>query len=164
MRIDVVTSKLRCTHCTYGLVQFGSAVFPWNTTVIPAGGEGTSYSKPFWNYSERGMRWSRTVENDLDKGDEHLFHYLELCHTEKSCRCISKNVLNHVSLTLKDTWMRLEPAPRGRINVNWHYMIRPKHPSSCNSAGVWIAKLLLVETCDVNSGSACFQVPVARKR
>ena len=107
---------------------------------------------------------SDVEENDLDKGDEQLFHYLELCHTEKSCRCISKSVLNHVALTLKDTWMRLEPAARGRINVNWHHMSRPKHPSLCNPAGGWIAKLLLVETRDVRSGNACFQMAVARKR
>ena len=30
----------------------------------------------------------------------------------------SKSVLKHVALTLKDTLLRLEPAPRGRINVN----------------------------------------------
>ena len=76
----------------------------------------------------------------------------------------SKSLLNHVALTLKDTWMRLEPAPRGRINVNWHHTIRPKHPSSCNSAGGRIAELLLVETRDVRSGSASFQMAVARKR
>ena len=101
---------------------------------------------------------SDVVENDLDKGDEQLFHYHELRHTEGSC------VLNHVALALKDTRMRLEPAPRGRINVNWYQMIRPKHPSSCNSAGGRIAKLLLVETRDVRSGSSCFQKSVARKR
>ena len=72
---------------------------------------------------------SDVEENDLDKGDEQLFHYLELRHTERPCRCISKSVLNHVALTMKDTWMRLEPALRGRINVNWHHMIWPKHPS-----------------------------------
>ena len=30
------------------------------------------------------------VENDLDKGDEQLFHYLALHHTERSCRCIQQ--------------------------------------------------------------------------
>ena len=40
--------QLSCTHCIYGLFQFGSAASPWNTTVIPAGGEGTSYLKPLW--------------------------------------------------------------------------------------------------------------------
>ena len=46
---------------------------------------------------------SDVEENDLDKGDKQLFRYLELRHTERSCQCISKGVLNHVALTLKDT-------------------------------------------------------------
>ena len=33
---------------------------------------------------------SGVVENDLDKGGEQLFHYLELRHTERSCRCIQQ--------------------------------------------------------------------------
>ena len=30
------------------------------------------------------------MENDFDKVDEQLFHYLELRHTEGSCRCIQQ--------------------------------------------------------------------------
>ena len=57
--------QLRFTHCTCGLFQFGSAESPWSTTVIPAGGEGTPFSKPLCNYSEKGMRWSRTLWNTI---------------------------------------------------------------------------------------------------
>ena len=153
--------QLRCTHCTYGLFQFVSLVhhsnscWRWRYLLLEAVVE----------LRRKGYAIESDVEeNDLDKGDEQLFHYLELRHTERSCLYISKSVLNHVALTLKDTWMRLEPTPSGRINVNWHHMIWPKHPSSCNSAGGRIAKLLLVGTRDVRWGSACFQTAVARKR
>ena len=149
--------QLRCTHCTYGLFQFGSAASPWNTTVIPPGGEGTSFSKPLWNYWEKGMRCSRTLSKTiLIKATSSSSITSSFAIQKIHVGVFSKSVLNHVALTLKDTWMRLEPAPRGRRNVNWHHMIRPKHPSSCNSAGRWIAKLLLVETRNVSSGSACF--------
>ena len=33
---------------------------------------------------------SNVEKNDLDKGEEQLFHYLELRHTERSCRCIQQ--------------------------------------------------------------------------
>ena len=138
--------QLRFTHCTYGLFQFGSAESPWNTTVIPAGGEGTLFSKLLCNYSEKGMRWSRMLwKTILIKATSSS--------SITSSFAIQKDhvgVFNHIALALKDTWMRLELAPRGRINVNWHHKIRPKHPSSCNSAGGRIAKLLLVETRDVH--------------
>ena len=147
------------------LFQFGSAVSPWNTTVIPAGGEGTSFSKPLWNYGEKGMRWSRTLwKTILIKATSSTSITSSFAIQKDNVGVFGKSVLNHVALTLKDTWMRLEPAPRGRINVNWHHMIRPKHLSSCNSAGGRIAKLLLVETRDIRSGNACFQMAVARKR
>ena len=50
---------------------------------------------------------SEVVENDLDKGDEQLFHYLEIRHTEGSCRCIQQkcthpccsNTVRHVNET-----------------------------------------------------------------
>ena len=87
--------QLRCTHCTYGLFQFGSAASPWNT----------SYSCWRWRYlfleavvelRRKGYAMESDVEEyDLNKGDEQLFLYLELRHTERSCRCISKSVLNH---------------------------------------------------------------------
>ena len=124
--------QLRCTHCTYGLFQFGSATSPWKTTVIPAGGEGTSYSKPLWNYGEKGMRWSQTWKTILIKATSTSS--ITSSFAIQNVDVFSKSVLNHVALTLKDTWKRLEPAARGRINVNWHHMIRPKHYSSCNSA------------------------------
>ena len=44
---------------------------------------------------------SNVEKNDLDKGEEQLFHYLELRHTERSCRCIQQSVLNHFALTLE---------------------------------------------------------------
>ena len=157
--------QLRFTHCTYGLFPFGIAASSWNTTVISAGGEGTSFSKPLWNYGNKDMRWSRTLRKTiLIKATSSSFITSSFAIQKDHVGVFSKSVLNHVGLTLKDTWVRLEPAPRGRINVNWHHMIRPKHPSSCNSAGGWIAKLLLVETRDERSGIACFQMAVAWKR
>ena len=113
---------LCCTHCTYGLFQFGSAASPWNTTVIPASGEGTSFSKPLWNYGEKGMRWSQTI---WIKATSSSSISSSFAIQKDHVGVFSKTVLNHVALTLKGTWMRLEPAPRGRINVNWHHMIRP---------------------------------------
>ena len=152
-------------HTKYIRPLFGSGASPWNTTGIPAGDEGTSFSKPLWNYGEKGMRWSRTLwKTILIKATSSSSITPSFAIQKDHVGVFSKSVLNHVYLTLKDTWMRLEPAPRGRININWHHMIRPNYPSSCNSAGGWIAKLLLVETCDVRSGSACFQMDVARKR
>ena len=145
--------------------QFGSAASPWNTTVIPAGGKGTSFSKPLWNYGKKGMRWSQTLRKTiLIKTTSSSSITSSFAIQKDHVGVFSKSVLNHVALTLKDTWMRLEPAPRGRIKVNLHHMIWPKHPSSCKSAAERISKLLLVETRDVCSGSACFQMAVARKR
>ena len=116
-------------HTLYlGLFLFRIAASPWNTTVISAGGEGTSFSKLLWNYGEKGMRWSRTLRKTiLIKATSSSSITSSFAIQKDHVGVFSESVLSHVALTLKDTWMRLEPAPRGRINVNWHHMIRPKH-------------------------------------
>ena len=104
--------QLRCTHCTYGLFQFGSAASPCYTTVIPAGDKGTSFSKPLWNYGEKGMRWSRTLwKTILIKATSSSSITSSFAIQKDHVGVFSKSELNHVALTLKDTWMRLEPAP-----------------------------------------------------
>ena len=96
--------QLRCTHCTYGLFQFRSAASPWTTTVIPAGGEGTSFSKPLWNYGEKGMRWSRTLrKTNLIKARSSSSITSSFTIQKDHVGVFSKSVRNHVALTLKDT-------------------------------------------------------------
>ena len=117
--------QLRFTHCTYGHFQFRSAESPWSTTVIPAGGEGTPFSKPLCNYSKKGMRWSLTLwKTILIKATSSSSITSSFTIWMDHVGVFSKSVLNHVALTLKDMWMRLEPAPRGRINVKWHHVIQ----------------------------------------
>ena len=90
---------------------------------------------------------SDVEENDPDKGDEQLIHYLELRHTERSCRCIQQKCTQPCCSSTERHMNEAQPAPR-----------------SCNSAGGWIANQLLVESRDIRSGNACFQMAVTRKR
>ena len=110
---------------------------------------------------------SDVVENDLDKGDEQLFHYLKLRLTEGSCPCIQQkctqaccsNTERHVN-EARTSSERYDRAYTS-IDITWSGR---KHLSSNNSADGRIAKLLLVEALDVRSGNACFQTAVSRKR
>ena len=105
------TCTVRCgdqqlcfTHCTYGLLQFGSAESPWNATVIPAGGEGTLFSKPLCSYSEKGMRWSRRCgKRSSIKATSSSSITSSFAIRKDHVGVFSKSVLNHVALTLKDT-------------------------------------------------------------
>ena len=83
--------QLRCTHCTCGLFQFGSVASPWNTTVIPAGGWRYLFLEAVAELRRKGYAMESDIEeNELDKGDEQLFHDLELRHTERSCWCFQQ--------------------------------------------------------------------------
>ena len=117
--------------------------------------------KPLWNYGEKGMRWSRTLRKMILKKATSSSSITSSFAIQKDhVGVFSKSVLNHVALTPKETWMRLEPAARGRINVNWHHMIRPKHPSSCWDTWPTFRQCLFSKGCSTETVSFRTWVPI----